>query len=498
MLPADLEISTDLARIDLDVVYGFLRNIVTLGSKRAPGEVVERSIANSIAFSAYTSGQQVAFARVVMDGAGLAYLADVFVVPEFRGRGISKALMRAVLAHPTGGYPDDLSLNTGRPRTVRPVRLRGGVGPGRMMVRMLPNCESRKVTLGSPFGLAAQIIPKLISPRLTMCCHSPPIRLFIALTLPSFVGGRGTSTPSSEEAAPAASAAPATRNSHQDGRPETTRSLKAGPSRCRIRPLPRRVDLGIVWRRVRRESRIASGSPCAENCHCRGRCPWTPYVGTSTAARQFHRQWRRHHRDLSARAEARLGAPVPAFDHRVQRRRRSRRPVAAPRQAVQQLPCGRGPHQIKISPYDKEKHVWIIDDQLHVIYRFTYDGKLVHTLGELGMRGRGPNTFDRPTDIAWLPDGTYFISDGYGGTRVAKFDPNDKFIMDWGSHRPIRRTRAPTSGTRSTASPSARPQAVHRRSWTSADAGVRRERQVPRHVAAALTATGRPARTPSW
>jgi hypothetical protein len=96
------------------------------------------------------------------------------------------------------------------------------------------------------------------------------------------------------------------------------------------------------------------------------------------------------------------------------------------------LPCGRGPHQVKISPYDPEKHVWIIDDQLHVIYKFTYDGKLVKTLGELGVRGRGPNTFDRPTDIAWLPDGTYFISDGYGGTRVAKFDANDNFLMDWG------------------------------------------------------------------
>jgi len=95
-------------------------------------------------------------------------------------------------------------------------------------------------------------------------------------------------------------------------------------------------------------------------------------------------------------------------------------------------PCGRGPHLVKISPYDKEKHVWIIDDQLHVIYKFTYTGKLVKTLGQLGVRGRGPNTFDRPTDIAWLPDGTYFISDGYGGKRVAKFDPNDNFIMDWG------------------------------------------------------------------
>jgi DNA-binding beta-propeller fold protein YncE len=97
-----------------------------------------------------------------------------------------------------------------------------------------------------------------------------------------------------------------------------------------------------------------------------------------------------------------------------------------------QQPCGRGPHQIKISPYDPEKHVWIIDDQLHMIYRFTHDGELVHSKGELGVRGRGPSTFDRPTDIAWLPDGTYFITDGYGGTRVAKYGPNDEFIKDWG------------------------------------------------------------------
>ena len=96
-------------------------------------------------------------------------------------------------------------------------------------------------------------------------------------------------------------------------------------------------------------------------------------------------------------------------------------------------PCGRGPHMIKISPYDADKHVWIVDDQLHVIYKFTHDGQLVKTIGQLGIRGRGPNTFDRPTDIVWLPDGTWFLSDGYGGTRVAKFDAYDNFIMDWGS-----------------------------------------------------------------
>jgi sugar lactone lactonase YvrE len=96
-------------------------------------------------------------------------------------------------------------------------------------------------------------------------------------------------------------------------------------------------------------------------------------------------------------------------------------------------PCGRGPHKIKMNPYDPQKHVWIIDDQLHVIWKFTYDGKLVMTLGTTGKRGRDAGRlFDRPTDIDWLPDGTFFISDGYGGTRVAKFDKDGKFIKDWG------------------------------------------------------------------
>src|SRR6266850_2564759 len=93
------------------------------------------------------------------------------------------------------------------------------------------------------------------------------------------------------------------------------------------------------------------------------------------------------------------------------------------------MPCGRGPHKIKMNPYDPSKHVWIIDDQLHMIYKFTYDGKLVMSLGTKGQKGRdGGKLFDRPTDIAWLPDGTFFISDGYGGTRVAKFDKDGKFL----------------------------------------------------------------------
>ena len=104
----------------------------------------------------------------------------------------------------------------------------------------------------------------------------------------------------------------------------------------------------------------------------------------------------------------------------------------APPQGSRPGALSRGPHKIKISPYDPEKHVWIVDDDLHEVYKFTNDGQLVMTLGKRGVPGRGPNNFNRPTDIDWLPDGTFFISDGYAGTRVAKFDPDGNFILDWG------------------------------------------------------------------
>ncbi len=92
----------------------------------------------------------------------------------------------------------------------------------------------------------------------------------------------------------------------------------------------------------------------------------------------------------------------------------------------------RGPHKVLISPYDPERHIWIVDDDMHEINVFTNDGKLVRTMGERGVPGRGPNNFNRPTDIAWLPDGTFFVADGYAGVRVAKFDRNGTFIRDWG------------------------------------------------------------------
>ena len=94
----EIEISTDPARLDIDVIHGFLRTSYWAEGRRR--SVVERAIRNSLCFGVYVGGQQVAFARVVSDRAVFAYLMDVFVVPEYRGRGISKALMHAVLDHP--------------------------------------------------------------------------------------------------------------------------------------------------------------------------------------------------------------------------------------------------------------------------------------------------------------------------------------------------------------------------------------------------------------
>jgi hypothetical protein len=167
----------------------------------------------------------------------------------------------------------------------------------------------------------------------------------------------------------------------------------------------------------------------------KGAKPWTPYAmltgqmargnatgngdGLSatceaTAKRGWERRW--HHSVFIVDRDGKLVDEWPFME-----------------KMFAQDKCGRGPHKIKMNPYDAEKHVWIIDDQQHIIWKFTHDGKLVMTLGTLGKRGRDAGLlFDRPTDIDWLPDGTFFISDGYGGTRVAKFDKDGKFIKDWG------------------------------------------------------------------
>jgi N-acetylglutamate synthase-like GNAT family acetyltransferase len=98
MLSDEYEVSCDQERIDIALVHDFLRS--SYWAEGRSRETVERSIRNSLCFGVYAAGKQIAFARVITDRAVFAYLADVFVVPDFRGRGVSKLLLRSILAHP--------------------------------------------------------------------------------------------------------------------------------------------------------------------------------------------------------------------------------------------------------------------------------------------------------------------------------------------------------------------------------------------------------------
>ena len=92
------------------------------------------------------------------------------------------------------------------------------------------------------------------------------------------------------------------------------------------------------------------------------------------------------------------------------------------------------PHKVTVNPYDPERHVWIVDDWASQIFKFTNDGsELVMTLGEREMTGDDQDHFARPTDMVFLPDGTFLVSDGYVNTRIVKFNEDGRYLMHWGS-----------------------------------------------------------------
>ena len=96
-VPAGYSISTDAKGFDLGVIHGYLSQ--SYWSPGIPRSVVERAIANSLCFGVFSGAAQVGFARVVTDRATFAYLADVFVLEAHRGKGLAKAMVRAILAH---------------------------------------------------------------------------------------------------------------------------------------------------------------------------------------------------------------------------------------------------------------------------------------------------------------------------------------------------------------------------------------------------------------
>lgn len=92
------EIDDDPARLDLDVVHGFVAG--SYWAEGVPRDVVERSVANSLNLGLYLDGRQVGFTRVVTDRATFAWLCDVFVLPAHRGHGLGHWMVRTLRAHP--------------------------------------------------------------------------------------------------------------------------------------------------------------------------------------------------------------------------------------------------------------------------------------------------------------------------------------------------------------------------------------------------------------
>jgi peptidylamidoglycolate lyase len=88
------------------------------------------------------------------------------------------------------------------------------------------------------------------------------------------------------------------------------------------------------------------------------------------------------------------------------------------------------PHGLTV---DHEGNLWLTDVGLHQVFKFTPEGQLLLTLGERGKPGSDRAHFNLPTDVAVLPDGSFYVSDGYKNTRVIKFTAEGRFEFEWGT-----------------------------------------------------------------
>jgi GNAT superfamily N-acetyltransferase len=91
-------VSTNKELLDLKLTHKMLSE--SYWATKIPESVFKKSVDSSLCFGIYDDKKQVGFARVVSDFATFAYLADVFVVPEYQGRGLSKFLMEVIMQHP--------------------------------------------------------------------------------------------------------------------------------------------------------------------------------------------------------------------------------------------------------------------------------------------------------------------------------------------------------------------------------------------------------------
>ncbi len=140
-------ITTDPARVDVDAVHAVLKD--AYWCEGIPREVVERAVLGSLPFSLWHGSRQVGFARVVSDRATFAWVADVFVLESYRGRGLSVWLMRVVTAHPElQGLRRWILATRDAHRLYEKVGFAPLQGPERFMERWVPDFYRRVPAAG--------------------------------------------------------------------------------------------------------------------------------------------------------------------------------------------------------------------------------------------------------------------------------------------------------------------------------------------------------------
>lgn len=107
----DYLISTDKRKLQPKIIHNFLTNCYW--SKGSSYSVVQAKIKYSFCYGVYHNKKQIGFCRVVSDFIIFAYLADVFIIEEYRGKGLSKWLMQCLMQHPDLGNVKCWMLKTG-------------------------------------------------------------------------------------------------------------------------------------------------------------------------------------------------------------------------------------------------------------------------------------------------------------------------------------------------------------------------------------------------
>ncbi len=94
----DYELSSDKSLMDINAIHCYLSR--SYWSENVPYDIVKKAIENSLCFGVFYKKSQIGFARLITDSATFAYLADVYILEEHRGKGLSKKLMATIINHP--------------------------------------------------------------------------------------------------------------------------------------------------------------------------------------------------------------------------------------------------------------------------------------------------------------------------------------------------------------------------------------------------------------